>query len=140
MQYVTGVYGLNIENSKNTCGDWHTSALDWSKVTFLNSENSLWGTWGIESHKTIPEHEGFYYVADDMRSILDLMGVYGRLRFLKGFRNDFLCTDEYNEEFFDKVYMLRNRDNWNDISSLMKGEFMYEWTNYLKEKESDNSG
>lgn len=70
-----------------------------------------------------------------MRSILDLMAVYGKLSYLKGFRNDFLCTDKYNKEFFDKVYMLRDRPNWSDISSLMKSEFMWEWVEYLRERE-----
>lgn len=132
MLYVTGIYGLNIENSKETCGDWHTSALDWSRVVMLESEGSLWGNWGIESGKRIPEHKGIYNVADDMRSVLDLMGVFGRLRFLKGFKEDFFCTDKYNKEFFDKVFMLKDRENWSDISELMKQEFRQEWLNYMK--------
>lgn len=135
MKYVTGVYGLNIENSKETCGDWHTSALDWSKVSMLESKGSIWGDWGIESSKSIPEHDGLHYVADDMHSVLDLMGVYGRLRWLRGFRNDFFCTDRYNQEFLEKVYMLRGKDNWEDICSLMKREFMWEWDKFLRSRE-----
>lgn len=40
MKYVTGLYGLNIENSKNTCGDWHCSALKWDNVWIVDSKES----------------------------------------------------------------------------------------------------
>lgn len=34
MKYITGVYGLNIPNTKETCGDWHSTSLDWNNITF----------------------------------------------------------------------------------------------------------
>lgn len=136
MKYVTGVHALNIPNSLETCGDWHCSALRWKDICFLESEGSIWGEWGIESGKHIPEHgDEVFYVADDLRAILDIMGVYKDTRYLKGFKNDFLCTDKYNLVFFEKVYMLRDADNWDEIDSLMSKEFMWEWVRY---KESVN--
>lgn len=55
----------------------------------------------------------------------------GYLGYLKGFRDDFICTDEYNQQLFNKVYQLKELTNWEDISTLMKNEFMWEWVNYL---------
>ena len=134
MLYLSGIYALNIENTLNTCGDWHTSALDWSNIELEESTNSMFGDWGIEMNKSIPEHTELYNVADDLRAILDLMQKEENLGYLKGFRADFICTDEYNDIFFQKVFLLRNLKHWADINSLMEREFMFEWQNFLKER------
>lgn len=133
MIYVSGTHALNIENSLNTCGDWHTSALRWEDIDFKDTEESLFGDWGIEYNKTIPKHTEKYAVANDLRAILDLM-VDNRLRYIKNFRNDWICTDEYNEIFFEQVVKLRTLPHWEDINKLMKSEFMYEWDNFIKDK------
>lgn len=134
MLYLSGVYALNIENTLNTCGDWHTSALDWSNIRLEDSTNSILGDWGIEMDKRIPEHTELYNVADDLRAILDLMQKEENLGYLKGFRDDFICTDEYNNIFFQKVILLRNLKHWPSIDELMQREFMFEWQNFLKER------
>lgn len=132
MLYITGIKALNIDNSLDTCGDWHTSALDWSTVELKESRNTVFGDWGIEQDKEIPEHKELYNVANDLRAILDMM-CEGKIRYLKNFRNDFICTDKYNREFFEKVSILRTNVHWEDIDMLMKNEFMFEWINYNKE-------
>lgn len=86
---------------------------------------------GIESNKKIPEHEETYFVANTLRAILDML-IDGRTSFLKGFRDDFICTDKYNGVFFEKVYMIRDLPNWKDILQLMKREFMLEWDSFIK--------
>ena len=132
MLYLSGIYALNIENTLNTCGDWHTSALDWSNIELEESTNSMFGDWGIELNKHIPEHTELYNVADDLRAILDLMQKKENLGYLKGFRTDFICTDEYNASFFQKVILLRKLEHWADINELMQREFMFEWDNFLE--------
>lgn len=132
MLYITGVHALNIEDSLETCGDWHTSALNWSNIRLVDSSKSLFKDWGIEFDKTIPEHEEKYNVANTLRAVLDLI-VQGNLGYLKGFRDDFFCTDLYNKEFFEKVILLKDFENWEDINNLMKREFMFEWDNFVKE-------
>lgn len=129
MLYLSGIHALNIEDNLDTCGDWHTSSLDWSNITLVNSENSLLKDWGIENNKTIPEHSESYSVANTLRAILDMM-VCGKTDFLKGFREDFICTDKYNNEFFNKVILLRSLNNWGNIDSLMTREFMSEWDKF----------
>ena len=136
MKYISGVHALNIENSLNTCGDWHASALNWNTIKLRESNESIFGDWGIEPNKRIPEHTELYNVADDLRAILDIL-VDGNTRYLRGFRNDFLCTDEYNDIFFDKVYMLKSLEHWDNIDELMRKEFMFEWLNYIKSKEGN---
>lgn len=134
MLYLSGIHALNIENTLNTCGDWHTSALDWSNIKLADSSNSVFEDWGIEMNKSIPEHTELYNVADDLRAILDLMQKEENLGYLKGFRDDFICTDEYNDIFFQKVILLRNLKHWHNIDELMQREFMFEWQNFLKER------
>lgn len=135
MKYLTGVFALNIEDNLETCGDWHTSALDWNKIKLVESDDSIFKDYGIESNKSIPEHDELYNVANTLRAVLDLM-VNKQTRYLKGFRNDFFCTDKYNDEFFSKVIQLRNLDNWEEINHLMKYEFFFKWDDYIKEYDS----
>lgn len=45
------MHALNIDNSLNTCGDWHTSALDWQNIDLAESKGSLFEDWGIETNK-----------------------------------------------------------------------------------------
>lgn len=136
MLYLTGIHALNIEDSLETCGDWHTSALDWGSIKLQDSNKSIFKDWGIEEGKVIPEHKELYNVANTLRAVLDLM-IVGMTDYLKGFRNDFFCTDIYNKEFFSKVIQLKSLDNWKDIDNLMKREFMFEWDNYVKENYDD---
>ena len=130
MLYISGIHALNIEDSLETCGDWHTSALQWERIDLLDSDKTIFKDRGIETDKSIPEHDELYNVANTLRAILDLM-VQGSLGYLKGFRNDFICTDIYNLEFFKKVWMLRDLSHWADINKLMKREFMFEWDNFV---------
>lgn len=136
MKYITRVQALNIEDSTECCGDWHTSAMNWSKLDLVESDNSVFGDWGIELDKQVPEHTDHYNVANTLRAILDLMLNKYYVSYLKNFRNDFLCTDEYNQEFFEKVYELKGKvDHWEDIRQLMKREFMWDWDKFIESKE-----
>ena len=133
MLYVSGRHALNIQNSLNTCGDWHTSAMNWKKLRMLDSEDSMYGEWGIETGKTVPDNEGVFNVANDIRAVLDFME-QDRSIGLKGFYNDYFCTDEYDEVFFEKVYVLREKNHWFDIDNLMVNEFLWKWDVFLIKK------
>lgn len=133
MMYLSGVHALNIEDSLETCGDWHTSALNWGTIKLHDSTKTVFGDWGIEADKKIPEHEELYNVANTLRAILDLM-VDKQTRYLKGFRDDFIMVDTYNTEFFEKVYLLKDLQNWQDINNLMKREYMFLWDKFMEGK------
>lgn len=135
MLYISGIHALNIENSLNTCGDWHCSSLNWGNVVLHDSDKSRFKDWGIEYNKHIPESKNLYNVANDLRAILDLLEDEKNLGYLKGFYNDFICTDEYNSVFFEKVYMLKKLPHWGKIDSLMSREFLWEWDKFKKERD-----
>ena len=48
MQYITGQHALNIPCPLLTCGDWHQSAIQWKYPLFRNSNDSVFGDYGIE--------------------------------------------------------------------------------------------
>ena len=48
-------------------------------------------------------------------------------------RNDFFCTDAYNQEFFEKVIMLRDLPHWDGINHLIQMEFMWDWDRFCAE-------
>ena len=132
MKYISGIFALNINCDLDTCGDWHQSALKWDSFTLLESENSIWGDYGIEKNKVIPGHSVKYNVANHIRALLDLIQQYNFV-LAGGMREDFICNDKYNKEIFEKVYMLRNSNRWNDISRFMGKEYCLKWIDFLEE-------
>lgn len=132
MKYLSGIFALNINCDLDTCGDWHQSALKWDSFTLLESENSIWGDYGIEKNKTIPGHSTKYNVANHIRALLDLIQ-QNNFGLAGGMREDFICNDKYNKEIFEKVYMLRNSNKWNDISRFMGKEYCLKWIDFLEE-------
>lgn len=133
--YITDIHALNLSCSLETCGDWHTSAIQWEHPHMRESEGSLFGDYGIEKDKKIPEHTEKYYVANHIRAILDLLEE-GNFAVAQGMNEDFICNSKYDEEIFDKVYSMRILKNWEEIDKFMKKEYMMKWVNYLKQKES----
>ena len=73
MQYITGQHALNIPCPLLTCGDWHQSAIQWNYPLFRNSNDSVFGDYGIEKNVAIPEHTEKYNVANHIRALLDLL-------------------------------------------------------------------
>ena len=131
MQYVTGIHALNLPCSLLTCGDWHCPALQWKMLGFRDSENSIFGDYGIEQNSAIPEHEGTYAVANHIRALLDLLE-FGNFSVAQGMNNDFICNDDYTDEVFSKVAMMRGLPHWQDIDLFMGREYYGKWLDYKK--------
>ncbi len=132
MQYISGLYGLNVNCKLDTCGDWHCSALDWKNLSLWDSDKSVFGNYGIELNKTIPEHEEKYNVANHIRSLLDLIAI-GNFGLAQGMREDFIGNDQYNQEIFAQIYKLEELPIWEEIDDFMKSEYYYEWDKYKAE-------
>lgn len=130
MMYLTNLHALNLPCSLDTCGDWHTSALDWSKLSLKNSENSIYGDYGIEPNKAVPEHSERYNVANHIRAILDLISER-KFSLISNFKDDFICNDTYTQEIFDKVYELLPS---NDIDTFMRKTYGRRWRKWIGEK------
>lgn len=133
MKYLSGIFALNLMCNLNTFGDWHTSAIDWkNKINFWESTNSIWGDYGIEKNRTIPEHDGTFCVSNHIRALLDLISI-GDFSTVQGMRDNFICNDKYTLEIFSKVSMLKNNKNWKDIDTFMSKEYMMQWIKYKKD-------
>ena len=135
MTYITGIHALNLPCNLDTCGDWHTSAIQWEKPQTRESNNMFFGEYGIESGHDIPNHKGTYYVANTIRACLDLLQE-GTFTVAQGMNDDFICNEKYDEEVFEKVLEMKTLENWNEIDSFMKREYRVKWLNY-KEKYSE---
>ena len=132
MKYITGIHALNIECKLDTCGDWHTSALDWNNIKFKESDESILGDYGIEVDKYIPEHDGAMCVANHIRALLDMIADenFGSAQ---GMRADFICNDKYNCEIFDmacKIMQNSAEDKAKRIQEFMCREYGLDWINY----------
>jgi hypothetical protein len=129
MQYITGVHALNLPCSLLTCGDWHQSALQWERPNIRESDGSLFGDYGIEQNKSIPEHNGTFAAANHIRALLDLME-QGKFTVAQGMNNDFICNDDYTGEVFGKVSQMKTLPNWRDIDNFVGREYRSKWLNY----------
>jgi len=115
-----------------TPGDWHQSAIQWQKPTIRESEDSLFGNYGIEKKSNIPEHEGTFYTANHIRALLDLLEE-GNFPTAQGMRDELICNDKYTQEIFEKVILMQKLPHWKKISAFMGKEYMMQWVNYLGE-------
>ena len=135
MKYLTGKHALNIECELDTFGDWHQSAIQWENLSLCESQDSIFGEYGIESEKQIPNHSNKYYVANHIRALLDMLE-QGNFPIAQGMKNDFICNDSYTEEIFMKVEMLNNQPHWNLIDEFMGREYKVQWLQF-KEKQGN---
>jgi len=131
MLYLSGVHALNLPCVLETCGDWHQSALQWGRLELLDSRNSTFGDYGIETDKPIPEHTELFNTANHIRALLDLIE-QGNFAVAQGMRDDFICNAIYTDEIFNKVSLLRDKDNWNEIDRFMGKEYLMQWLAFKK--------
>lgn len=127
MRFISGHQALNLPCSLETCGDWHTSALQWDKLNYKESEGSIFSDYGLEICTVVPNHKGEeIYIADTLRALLDLL-IDDKLSVVQGAREDFICNEKYTDEFLNKVVQLRHLSNWDKIDTLMKREYGWDW-------------
>lgn len=131
MKYVSLIHALNLPCNLDTCGDWHTSALQWNNPNILESDDSIFKDYGIEKDKTIPEHEGLFNVANHIRALLDMLDK-GQFSLTQGMRDDFICNSKYDEEIFRLVSKLENNHNWDKINKFMEKEYMLKWIDFRR--------
>lgn len=129
MLYITGIHALNLNCSLNTPGDWHQSAIQWHTLKTKHSTDSIWGDYGIEMNENVPKNPGIYHTANHIRACLDL--IYdGNFVIPQGMRKNFIVVDQYDNEIFEKVAMLRFQNNWRDIDQFMCKEYLMKWVRF----------
>jgi len=131
MQYITGIHALNLSCSLHTCGDWHQAAIQWKTPRFRNTEDSIFGEYGIEYCSIVPENEGTFAVANHIRALLDLLEI-GNYSIAQGMNKNFIGNDDYTPEVFDKVSLMRVLPHWNEIDQFMGSEYYGKWLNYKR--------
>lgn len=136
MRYITGMHALNLHCSLDTCGDWHTSSMDWGNIRFGETEGSVFGDYGVEECGLVPENEGTYLIANTLRALLDLLAE-GRHDLAVGARKDFICNPKYDEEFMCKAAYLMQSDKsvCDKVDSFMENEFQLEWLRFKEKHE-----
>lgn len=131
MKYISGIHALNLNCNLETCGDWHQSAIQWDAPYIKDTNNSVFGEYGLEFKKSIPEHTGDFVTANHIRALLDMLDD-GQFSYAQGMRDNYICNDNYTNEIFHNVVKLRNNQNWNKIDSFMEKEYKVRWLLFKK--------
>lgn len=131
MKYISLIHALNLPCKLQTCGDWHCAAIQWKNPNMLETEGTIFGEYGIEQNRTIPEHKGKYNVANHIRALLDLLYV-GNFTVAQGMNKDFICNSKYDKEIFNQVIKLINIPHWEQIDRFMTKEYLKKWVDYKK--------
>lgn len=129
MKYISGIPALNILCSLETPGDWHAPSVNWKSLDLYESEEMFFNNYGIEKNKTIPQNIQKYNVANHIRAILDMFQL-DNFAYLKEMRNNFIETDKYDDEIFNKVYSMKVLPHWKRIDDFMEKEYMLKWISY----------
>lgn len=127
MRYVTGMHALNLGNRSYTPGDWHFSAMDWSRPMLLDTDTSPFGMYDIAEHEA--PGMGTVPVAGHVRACLDLIeqGLYGSAQ---GMRDNFLDNPLTDKPVMDHILLLRGRKDWPGIDRFMGREYLGAWLDY----------
>lgn len=130
MRYITGIHALNIHTMPDVCGDWHRGALNWQKVCWQESNQSIWGDYGIIESRFVPELNQTCNVANTIRALLDVIANQ-QFFYAQGMKNDYICNEKYTNEIFKKVLMLRDQPDWAAIDAFMQSEYKMRWVRYV---------
>lgn len=127
MKYVSGLHALNLESPAGTPGDWHHSALDWSRPFMLDSDSSVFGDWDI--HQCDVPGLGLMPVAGHARACLDLvaLGDYGDAQ---GMRDNFLDDDTWTLPVMRQAWKLRDSSDWQSVDHFMGHEYWGSWLDF----------
>ncbi len=138
MEYITDIHALNLECDLGTTGDWHASAIRWEHPRTLDTGETPWGDWGIEvdSDRWVPGNPGRHNIANHVRALCDMVYL-GRLSNAQGMSEVFLDGDEYDEDIFEHIYMLRETPRWAAVNEFMGREYGRKWVSYRREKEHE---
>ena len=131
MKYISLIHALNLPCNLQTCGDWHCSGLQWDNPNILDTKDSIFGDYGIERNKTIPEHSGKFNVANHIRALLDLLYLR-KFTVAQGMNKDYVCNSKYDKEIFELVMKMNNLPYWNEIDLFMTKEYLRKWVNYKR--------
>lgn len=130
MKYVSGLHALSQVCDLDTAGVPNPHELDWEHVCIRETDESIYGTYGITEINFLPNQGyGCFYIANTIRAILDCL-VYGDYDAINDFRDEIICNERFNEEVFEKVSCLNNLPSWATIDAIMHREYGNLWLRY----------
>ena len=136
MLYISGLCALNLPCKLKLQGDCHMSSIDWNKVEYLESKDSIFEDYGIEVGYS-NEELGLQHVnkANYIRACLDLLE-QGKYSVLKNFMSKWLDTDlqELQTEIFNQVFKLSSSSNWDQVDDFMDHEYLMNWGRFKQAK------
>ena len=145
MQYITGYQSFNLKTSLRTSGpisEFHyfgrskdCTSVSWDTLNFSESENSIFGDFGIEVVDNVPKHNGKYFVANHCRVLLDFLSVPDTLNQILGARYFIIDNDEYNSDFFKQIIKLKEMAHWDTINQYVGFEYGLDWLDFLLSNE-----
>lgn len=135
MLYISEYHAVNIDHpNEESAVDWHGTAYDWDNPPMLESEESVFGDFGIDEIEFSIDGRTYRApVATHLRACLDMLE-RGHHVAAQGMRDNFLGNEELTPLLFEKVAMLRESEHWPAIDKLMGREYLMSW---LEFKEND---
>ena len=139
VKYISGEFALNLQCNLETCGDWHTSGMNWNNcIKRMATTEYPFFHYGIEFGKYIPSLKIYANQANHIRACLDLLKD-GNFAVAQGMKNDYICNDKYDNIVMEKVMLLRDADNWDQIDQFMTREYKNKWVSFIRKEEYDFS-
>ena len=134
MMYLTGELAFGIPCKLETNGRWDISRKQFANATFVDSDNTLWGNYGIEEAKIIPGKEfTVFNVANHVRAYLDMLLAVDDLSKMEGIYEDWIGAVKYRLDIFECVYSrMRDHERYNDVVAFFIKEFGNAWPSYVK--------
>lgn len=129
MQYISGIWALNLPCETETTGDWHSTSLNWQQIPLNDSEQSIFKDYGIRRNVKLPpycERKEAFNQANHIRACLDLIE-QGQYAVAQGMKEDFICNEKYTPEIFQKILLLQSSPDWEDIYDFIYREYGKAW-------------
>ncbi len=130
MLYISGEQALNLPCQLETCGDWHYYSMNWSRLDFRESEESIYKDYGLEYNRVICGYKERYVVANHIRAILDMLYEH-KFDLIWNFKEDYICNDKYTEEILLKVSMMLPDDK---VYDFMHREYGRQWLQWIGQR------
>ena len=125
MKYITGKQALEIQFMRDN-GGASANPPDFTQLTLENTEDSLLGSYGIETGFTVPQHDGTFAVADTVRALIDLI-VSCRFSEAEGFRQQPYWHESLMPELFYRVWVFYGYPMWEAVATFLWQECGKAW-------------
>ena len=133
MRYVTGRCAFGVIDDTPSVGIWNIRKSDFLGEGFIerDSEDSIFGDWGIQKNVLIPYREFCTFnVANHVRAYCDMLEM-GMMTDMKGLFAEAIDNAKCRLDIFTLVYgKMRNTELFEFVNIFFLEEFGSDWTSY----------